>query len=197
MLCPVGIQWLSKLLNKMDAWLDHPTEIHFELSTSFFNHWIAQDLQSRLFGELAAPNEPISPSQTTFLKILDAYLANPESPTGRPREEGHMPSSNGFLIPVFQLLAAYASTSIKHVPDDARLPKVFEGLVLVSEALISIGLAVQKSQDSSVTGETHPEMVLVEEMKSPDDGEGLVKPIIGKLSRFGEVLMGRNNPSAK
>jgi ataxin-10 len=67
-----------------------------------------------------------------------------------------------------------------HVPDDARLPKAFEGLVLVCEALSSIGLRVQAENDQGrdVAGDG-TEAGLVDEMKNPEDGEGLIKPIIG------------------
>lgn len=183
LLCPAGLQWLSKLLDKMDSWLDLPAEDgRFGLCTTFFNHFIALGLQARLFGELASPNEPISPSQTTFLKILDSYLASsPPTPSSASSQSGNGGDRpNRFLIPVFQLLSAYANTSIAHVPDDARLPKVFEGLVLVSEALVTIGLGVQASHDASdVPAGAHREQELVSEMKSAEDGEGLVAPIIG------------------
>lgn len=176
--CAAGLQWLSRLLGKMDLWLESPDDGRFELTASFFHHFISSDLQAQLFGELSAPNEPISPSQTTLLKILDSYLAGSHlaHATSRRAED----SPNRFLIPVFQLLAAYAATSMAHVPDDARLPKVWEGLVLVSEALVTMGLTVQAAQDDAGPGAPpHPESGLVKEMKSPEDGEGLVKPIIG------------------
>jgi ataxin-10 len=88
------------------------------------------------------------------------------------------------LIPVFHLLSAYAMTSMSHVPDDARLPKVFEGLVLVCEALSSIGLKVQGEKDLQVGvgmrgKEEGSDGDLIQEMKDPEDGTGLIKPIIG------------------
>jgi ataxin-10 len=95
---------------------------------------------------------------------------------------------NRFLIPVFHLLSAYAMTSMSHVPDDARLPKVFEGLVLVCEALSSIGLKVQGEKDLQVGdigrgAEEGSDGDLIQEMKDPEDGTGLIKPIIG-ISAF-------------
>ena len=79
---------------------------------------------------------------------------------------------------------------MRNVPDDARLPKVFEGLVLVTEALSSIGLACQARADAAAqaaSGTATESVVggeedLVQSMKSPDEDVGLLKPLIGQLS---------------
>ena len=79
---------------------------------------------------------------------------------------------------------------MRNVSDDARLPKVFEGLVLVTEALSSIGLACQARADAvalAANGTATESVVggeedLVQNMKSPDEDVGLLKPLIGQLS---------------
>jgi ataxin-10 len=167
------------------------------ISCGLVNSFIDQSLQSQLFASLSSPNEPISPSQTTLLKLLDSRLSDS---TAHIRPSSSVPNNmdnmevddpthpNRFLIPVFHLLSAYAMTSMSHVPDDARLPKVFEGLVLVCEALSSIGLKVQGEKDLQVGdigrgAEEGSDGDLIQEMKDPEDGTGLIKPIIG-ISAF-------------
>lgn len=162
---------------------------------SLIRSYIHFGLHSRLFGELAVANEPISPSQTTLLKILDSELSSELSSVQADSDRAENTESaraNYFLVPVFHLLSAYAHTSITHVPDDARLPKVFEALVLVSEALCNIGLTAQARKDktresgaeetSSASLRSGPSGndAVVTRMKSPDDGEGIVRPLIGE-----------------
>lgn len=60
--------------------------------------------------------------------------------------------------------------------DDTRLPKVFEGLVLVCEGFSGIGLAVQGRRDEGVTVEGGDEE-MVRQMKVD-----IVKPIVGQSS---------------
>lgn len=58
-------------------------------------------------------------------------------------------SDNRFLLPTFHLLSAYTLTSLMRVADDARLPKVFEGLHLVCEIVCNLGLGVQRKIDEA------------------------------------------------
>jgi len=131
-------------------------------------------LHSSLFAALSTPDEPISPSQTVLLKILDSHVSS----TTRPNP---IPSPNEFLIPLFLSLAHYAKSSMRSGQDDARLPKVFEGLVLVCEGLSGIGLAVQGRLDRREAEEGGDELML-NIMK-----RDVVKPLIGK-SFFGFPL---------
>lgn len=81
---------------------------------------------------------------------------------------------------------------MKHVSDDARLPKVYEGLILVVEGLCSIGLAVQARIDAAArqapAGQDESEEViggseegLVRKMNDSNEDEGIIKPLIGTL----------------
>ena len=153
---------------------------------------IDSELHAELFPILGVPDEPISPSQTILLKILDSHLASPDRtyPTF---------SANRFLIPLFHSLARYSLMSMRTLADDARLPKVFEGLVLVCEALSSIGLAVQARRDEERLGgrevESGGDERLVEEMKSVGEDVGIIKPIIGESFRFDNIRR-QANPNA-
>ena len=187
LLLPVGVCWLSRILNEMDGWLelnDGRFDLAYVLTipsrrskcsrtcrqaliTSFiqFHH------QGTLHQLLSSSDEPITPSQTVLLKLLDAQLSSSVYSTSSSK-----PSPNSFLIPTFLALSGYGIASIKFGKDDARLAKVFEGLVLVSEGLSSIGLAVQTALDRGDDEQTGMSL-MVGEMKIE-----LIQPIIGEIS---------------
>ncbi|CAD6577777.1 MAG: hypothetical protein TREMPRED_002036 [Tremellales sp. Tagirdzhanova-0007] len=139
LLSPAGLGWLSKILGHMEKWLDCH-DGRFELACELVNSVIDQNLHATLFHALSTPDEPISPSQTVLLKVLETHLSSSirDDPT---------PSPNVFLVPLFLSLAQYSISSMRSGKDDARLPKIFEGLVLVSEGFSGIGLAVQGRRD--------------------------------------------------
>jgi hypothetical protein len=64
-----------------------------------------------------------------------------------------------FLLPTLDRLSVYAISSLSSGLDDARLPKVLEALVLVTESLGSIGLACQSRHDRRETGGGEEEIV--------------------------------------
>lgn len=124
------------------------------------NRFIVRDLQARLFTALGAPDqagldlpeEEITPSQTTLLKQLDAYLAQRADVAGTEKEEdgdNASPSPNAFLVPLFGRLAKYASVSMKSGKDDARLANILMGLILCTECLSSIVLGAQRRADTA------------------------------------------------
>lgn len=172
---PSGISWLSRLLDKLEIFHD-ASDGRFELSTQIFTTFINLDLQSRSFGALASANEAISPSQTAFLKVLDAHLH---------RGSDVNLNMNRFLVPVFHLLSTYCILAFRSGQDDPRLPKVFEGLHLVCEILCGVGLAVQAQIDEAGTRDAGERdslsgAVVVREMKkgTPEE-KSVVGPIIG------------------
>ncbi|ORY35467.1 spinocerebellar ataxia type 10 protein domain-domain-containing protein [Naematelia encephala] len=181
LLSEAGLRWVSRILARMDLYLE-AHDGRFELCHEIISQFISNSLHPQLLNSLSIPNEPISPSQTTLLKILDAYLSSSHPNTSCPPSSPH-----SFLVPMFHLLAGYASTSMANVPDDARLPKVFEGLVLVCEGLSSIGLAVQARTDDGVVGDGGEEE-LVRTMKDNDDTIGVVKPLIEMLRQLDSFL---------
>lgn len=77
-------------------------------------------------------------------------------------------------------MSTYALASLSSGLDDARLPKVLEGLVLVLEGLGSIGLACQERRDKQAVGGGEEE--LVKEMKM--EKTGLTGPIVCKYNNL-------------
>ena len=113
-------------------------------------------------------DEPITPAQTTFLKLLDAYLH-----ANRTASDA---SAFAFLVPALHKLLLYAQSSLRaslhvtvenkrslvpqpnagstaQIPElrsaDARLPKVCEALVLVAQS-VSMLLLRQSEQHINV-----------------------------------------------
>jgi ataxin-10 len=172
---PSGISWLSRLLDKLEVFHE-ASDGRFELATQIFTTFINFNLHPRLFGALASANEAISPSQTSFLKVLDAHL--------------HLGSDmdldqNNFMIPVFHLLSVYCVLAIRSGSDDPRLPKVFEGLHLVCEILCATGLAVQARKDDAESREVEednvPGKAVVQELKNGvGEQKGVISPTIGE-----------------
>ncbi|KAL7422812.1 hypothetical protein Q5752_002108 [Cryptotrichosporon argae] len=180
LLCePTGLRWLSALLGRMDE-LHHRADAdgRFDLLTSLVARIIAHDQHGALFAALSDGEEPITPSQTTLLKVLDSYLAAP-----------HAQADNAFLVPAFRRLVDYAVPSMKHVPDDARLPKVFEAVVLVAEALSSVGLAAQARADRRRHGEAESGPGKDDELVAAMKAEcGLIEPLIHLLAGLDAFL---------
>lgn len=204
LLGPSGIAWLSRIISHLDTF--HTAEEQnlaasaapdrrFELATALLTSYIPLNLHGRLFAHLASPDEPISPSQTTYLKIIDSYI---HSSAGNDTESDEQLDviNNRFLLPTFHLLAAYSITSMQYSPDDARLPKVFEALHLVCEILCAIGLRAQARADrvdaarklgeiprhfrsDPREGQEGSDVEVVNEMRDAEKGVGVVKPIIG------------------
>ena len=135
---------------------------------SIFASFITSGLQASLINSLNPPttsSEPITPAQTSLLKIIDSHLSDNHPNT----------ADNHFLLPLFQRLQVYASGSFASGIDDARLPKVLEALVLVLEGLGSIGLACQGRRDRhEPAGE---EESIVTDMQAEG---GIVGPLAGE-----------------
>ncbi|WVQ74876.1 hypothetical protein IAR50_004483 [Cryptococcus sp. DSM 104548] len=199
-LSPAGTRWLAKILGRMDDWLDNENPC-FELSASIFNSFISHSLHSALFDLLSEPPEPITPSQTTLLKLLDSSLTLPPSDQSIPPASGDYP--NTFLIPLFRSLEEASLPSITSRADDPRLPKQLAALVLVMESLSSIGLRVQQRLDQAAapgsekddTGGSHWEAIgeekLVQSMK--DRESGIVKPLVDLLRALNDFFP-KTNP---
>jgi len=135
---------------------------------SIFTSYITSGLQSRLINILNPPTssgEPITPAQTSLLKIIDSHLSDTHPDT----------ADNIFLLPSFDRLQVYATGRLASGIDDARLPKVLEALVLVLESLGSIGLACQGRRDRNEDG--GEEELIVNKMQSE---EGIVGPLVGE-----------------
>lgn len=114
-------------------------------------------------------DEPVSPTQTILLKLLDSFL-NPVPTPFRGRHD-HLNNLTGFLATVFLFQAKHAQHVIQHatgesppgeniVTDagvaascamDGRLPGVWVALVLLSTSLSSILLAEQEDHSGANT----------------------------------------------
>jgi ataxin-10 len=144
---------------------------------SIFTSFINSGLQASLINTLNPPttsSEPITPGQTSLLKIIDSHLSDSHPNT----------AENHFLLPLFHRLQVYANGSFASGIDDARLPKVLEALVLVLEGLGSIGLACQGRRDRhEPAGE---EEVIVAEMQAEG---GIVGPLVGEYSILTKLIL--------
>jgi hypothetical protein len=148
------------------------------------------DQQAALFQALEDDTEPLTPSQMTFLKIIDSIELN-RTPLD-PDEEHPSPDPNYFLIPTFHKLAKYTLASLKSGNDDPRLPKIMAGLVLVVQILTTIGLAVQARLDEGHRkNKIGGALKTVKTMKSKSKGVGLIKPLIGESSQAPALTGGR------
>lgn len=188
------MRWLSRILSRIDEW--HETEDgRFELrsvwlspltaavtrtcthpSVDIFTHYIQSGLHWDLYAKLGDTSEPITPSQTSLLKLIDSHLANPSRPNPSPSPHAH-------LVVLFTNHARYALISLGSGQDDARLPKIFEGMVLVCEGLVSMGLAAQSradkakaSRETSDKRQAGGDEQVVQAMKGET---ALLKPLIG------------------
>jgi len=115
-------------------------------------------------------DEPVSPNQTTLLKLLDSFLHAVPTPY---RDRGdYWNALAGFLASAFHVQAEYTQRAIRQVtgdplpdqnpaidvhgsrphpadyPSDGRLPGVWVALVLLSTSLSSILLAEQEDIDN-------------------------------------------------
>ncbi|KAK8854829.1 hypothetical protein IAR55_003568 [Kwoniella newhampshirensis] len=187
-----GVRWCAKVLGKMDDWVEKNDGL-FELGASIFNAIINLALHPRLFALLSTPSEPLTPNQTVLLKVLDSHLSSSTSSTTCTSSST---PPNAFLIPLFHTLSTYAQFSIAQDVDDPRLPKVFEGLILVSEALSSIGLTLQASRDRGEVETRSEEEEIVGMMKDPDETNGVVKPIVDLLKSL-DTFFPRLNPRSQ
>ncbi|WRT68341.1 uncharacterized protein IL334_005317 [Kwoniella shivajii] len=190
LLCESGIRWLAKILNRMEQWVEIQDGL-FELGASIFNSFISLSLHPRLFELLGSSNEVITPSQTILLKILDSYITSSPPPSPIPSPSPHL-----FLLPLFHNLSVYVSGSIGSGQDDPRLPKVFEGLILVCEGLSAIGLAVQSRKDNGESMKKGGDEQMVGVMKSDEQSKGVVKPIIDLLRSL-DSFFPRINPRSQ
>lgn len=99
---------------------------------------------------LHSPNEPVTPSQTTLLRLLDGYHHNADwdAETSAPSQR----NGYSFLIPAFFTMAEYAIAAMtpsiasterdqQTLDDDPKLPKVFEACILVCQCMITVCLA--------------------------------------------------------
>lgn len=174
LLCPTGIRWLSQILGRMDDWAENADDGRFDVAACIFNRLIAANLTAALFTALSAPDEPVSPSQTALLKLVDAYLASPPSPRANPPP----PSPFAFLLPAWRAVAAYATASMDSGKDDPHLAPAAAALMLTTECLAAIALAAQERSDEEAFGGP---------MAVPGGDEAVVAAMKGRSGAAGDA----------
>ena len=154
-------------------------------------------------------DEPVSPNQTTLLKLLDSFLHAVPTPF---RDRGdYWNGLAGFLAATFLVQAEHAQRAIRQVtgdpppdqnaatdvhgsstplphpadcPSDGRLPGVWVALVLLSTSLSSILLCEQEDSDNGGAG-TGPEVVTSSHgtisASRSCAGSGFIEALLGKL----------------
>ena len=148
-------------------------------------------------------DEPVSPTQTILLKLLDSFL-NPVPTPVRGRHD-HLNNLTGFLASVFLFQAKHAQHVIQHATGeqpskentvidvgvaasyelDGRLPGVWVALVLLSTSLSSILLAEQEDDsganaDPGVVTLTHLCHDTISASRSCT-GTGFIEEIVGTM----------------
>ncbi|KAH9967286.1 spinocerebellar ataxia type 10 protein domain-containing protein [Russula dissimulans] len=163
----IGIRVCVSVLDRLED-LSDVSELEdkgkaFELGYAIFAKLFQFGFFPELYNRMSMDNEPVSPSQTTLLKLLDSFC-HPAPTPFRDRDD-HLSNLAGFLAPVFLLQAKYAQRAIQQFigdasthhsgrtdtrgsaaqgPDfalDGRLAGVCVTLVLLSTTLSSILLA--------------------------------------------------------
>ncbi|KAF8517969.1 spinocerebellar ataxia type 10 protein domain-containing protein, partial [Hysterangium stoloniferum] len=169
-----GIRILVKILDHTEDWVvqDVPEKDDgecFAVSYRIFVRFLQGGLAAKLYDYLSMDNEPITPQQTTFLKILDSYSRD------LINDDIVYRGDYKFLVEAFVELCAYFQSAIKcslgittsssivniengsaaeHSGEttlqnlDLRLPKVSAGLILVSQCLNTLCLREHENLDA-------------------------------------------------
>lgn len=169
----IGIRVCVFILGRLEGPLDLPEEEDdtkiFELGYTIFSELFQFGFFPELYNRTSLENEPVSPTQTILLKLLDSFL-NPV-PTPFRGGHDHLNSLTGFLASVFLFQAKHAQHVIQNatgepppgeniVTDvgvtascalDGRLPGVWVALVLLSTILSSILLSEQEDHSGANT----------------------------------------------
>ncbi|KAJ9125680.1 hypothetical protein QFC22_000642 [Naganishia vaughanmartiniae] len=145
---------VAKMIHKIGAYSEAEggtmEERCFHLGYQLFSMLFQNDMQSLLFSILSDPNEPVTPSQTTLLQLLDGYHHNADWDAGTSTPSQR--NGYSFLIPTFFTMADYAIAAMtpsiarteqdqQTLDDDPKLPKVFEACILVCQCMITVCLA--------------------------------------------------------
>ncbi|KDQ19189.1 hypothetical protein BOTBODRAFT_102916, partial [Botryobasidium botryosum FD-172 SS1] len=144
---PTGRRLLIALLDRIALSSEDESGQAFEMGYQVFSQMFDLRLSRELWYALPHPDEVVAPHQTTFLKILDSYL----------QQSPELSLQNYLFLPEYFLrLVLYARESLRQslppsssaaesspllMNPDARLPKVSEALVLVSQCLIYLTLS--------------------------------------------------------
>ncbi|KAF8582713.1 hypothetical protein K439DRAFT_1350402 [Ramaria rubella] len=172
---PNGIRIIIQVLDRAEECVDEDSESSeeneiFAISYRLFETFIEQDLTATIYHILSIEEEPTTPHQTTFLKILDSYLRHSkrERQMSRSYDYAFLPTSFSLLCLFTQraLRRSLGAESLPLMTDqdstttensrfinedglkelDLRLPKVSAAIILVAQCLTTI--LVQIHDDS-------------------------------------------------
>ncbi|KIJ55410.1 hypothetical protein M422DRAFT_41386 [Sphaerobolus stellatus SS14] len=170
MLSKTGTRILIKILDRTEEWAssEGSEEEVFGIAYRLFERLISENLSGSIYDKFSMSEEPVTPHQTSFLKMLDSYCQNSSNNTGAGEYDFL------FLPAAFTKLTRYLCKAIQHslgnaVTDDSplnntttskdipsnilrdldlRLPKVSEAIILTSQCLNSICLEIHTLQSS-------------------------------------------------
>ncbi|KAI5451876.1 hypothetical protein NCC49_001178 [Naganishia albida] len=186
---------VAKILDKVGAYSDAESgsaeERCFHLGYQLFSMLFHQGLQGSLFTLLSSPTEPITPSQTTLLQLLDGYhhSSDWDSPAPSPHNETY-----AFLIPAFYDLARYAVAAMtpgvprngRDLEDDPKLARVLEAAIVVCQCLITVCLA--ETEHLAIGDE------LLSAVREAKEGERQFVEVLIDLLRTTETFIPRVKP---
>jgi len=117
----IGIRVCVSILDRLEG-LSDVSELEdeakaFELGYAIFSKLFQFGFFPELYNRMSMDNEPVSPSQTTLLKLLDSFCH--ATPTPFRDRDDHLSNLAGFLAPVFLLQAKYAQRTIQQFIGDA------------------------------------------------------------------------------
>ncbi|PIL25080.1 hypothetical protein GSI_12969 [Ganoderma sinense ZZ0214-1] len=185
----------------------------FDIGCEIFSRITKAELIPKLYDKLALKDEPITPPQTTLLKLVDSFLHHSKSShelSSRRSEKGGYCLLD-MLAREFLALSTYMQTSIRRGlgspgsdPDtspslqelDLLLPKVCEGLVLVAQCLTTITLRGQETNTmnpvppSTAAGSPYPLSPIAGMITSEFLGQEFVESLI-ELLRLIDTLVPR------
>ncbi|KAF8636403.1 hypothetical protein AX17_003585 [Amanita inopinata Kibby_2008] len=177
----------------------------FDIGYEIFTQLIEQGCVPDLYSRFSMTDEPITPHQTTLLKIVDSYLqSNQMQKTSSKMLKTHSTLTPLLTISFFSL-SAYAQSAIKcslssatkdMIPTelDMVLPKVCEALVLLTQCITTISLdAEEQRQEDSSGALGHPYTNLKVYMNNQrHNDQGLVENLV-ELLRLLDLFLPRIN----
>ncbi|KAK2463664.1 hypothetical protein APHAL10511_004415 [Amanita phalloides] len=173
----------------------------FDIGYEIFSLLIQQGHVPDLYSKFSMTDEPVTPHQTTLLKIVDSYLQSKQSKNGVVTYEIHEMLSP-LLATSFLSLSAYAQSAIDRslgstatgtIPSelDISLPRACEALVLLTQCMVTISLAAEEQalHLSDESSRTNLKNYLSEQQ---DEKQGIVESLV-ELLRLLDLFLPRIN----
>ncbi|KAF8727186.1 hypothetical protein AX14_007502 [Amanita brunnescens Koide BX004] len=165
----------------------------FDIGYQIFSLLIQQGHVPDLYTKFSMTDEPVTPHQTTLLKIVDSFLQSKERRHSTDRYEIHSRLGPLFANTFFSL-SAYAQGAIDRslrsssTELDVRLPKACEALVLLTQCMVTVSLAAE-SKSSELSGQTNVKIFFNEQRRGK---QGIVESLVESL-RLLDLFLPRIN----